>query len=359
MLRIRSFMMLSLIVLPCAAMAAQNQAEVTLVYPCRAATAPVQVDGTLDAAEWGSAIVVSGFRDSGSQKLFAEQVTMQLLYDHQNLYLGVKCSESNMPGLKTPTTDRDGAFWNDDALEFFLDAKHDHEHYWQFAATAKAVRYDNQDGDSNWNGDWKVAARCYPDAWTIEVAIPFAELRLSPPSPGTVWGFNLCREREAGGKLELANWADVQRKFQNPPLFGHLLFVDSNWQPSAASIAPVSREAGGKETRIYVNDGYWRVTEEGKPELFTYRALLHGQGQAALPQMEELRGIYKDKPQMALREDFKRLDDSFGDIGSLIAGDAPVGPERYASAKAFLDNLSDRVESIYWRVRLALLNETM
>ncbi|MBI3919915.1 MAG: hypothetical protein HY318_00755 [Armatimonadetes bacterium] len=337
----------------------QNEAEVALVYPCRPATRAIVIDGQLDPAEWSESVAVSGFLDSGSDRMFPEQVTMRLLYDEQYLYLGVRCEESNMKDLKTPTTDRDGAFWNDDALEFFLDTAHDHERYLQFAATAKAVRYDNQNGDSNWNCEWKAATQHLADAWTLEAAVPFAELKLNPPRVGALWGFNLCREREAGGKLELANWADVQRKFQSPPRFGHLYFITSDWKPSDPSLTTVAHDTGGKEARLFSNDGYWSIVPNAKPELLTYRSLLRGQEQGAVPQMEELRGIYRDRPQAVLHEDFKRLSDSFGEVESLIMGDSPVSADRFAFAKAFLANLGERVEALYWRVRLATLNETM
>jgi hypothetical protein len=284
---------------------------------------------------------------------------MRLLYDPQNLYLGVKCLESDMKNLKTPTTTTDGPFWMDDSIEFFLDANHDHETYWQFAATAKAVRYDNQQGDSLWNCHWQAAAQHEPEAWTVEAAVPFADLKTAPPQVGDLWGFNLCRERQAGGRLELYNWADVQRVFQNPPRFGHLAFVGADWRATEATVAAAAREAGGSETHVYVDEGYWRIKRGQRPELLTYRALLRGQGQGVVPFMEELRTLYEQHPQMPLREEFDRLEAHFRQTKALIAGESPVDAESAAAARSFLEGFQGQVEAIYWRVRLALLNETL
>lgn len=336
---------------------AENAAEFTLVYPCRLAAGPIQVDGRLDPAEWAGAIEVSGFRISGSETLAPEQVVMRLLYDPQNLYVGVKCLESNMQNLTTPTTQTDGPFWMDDSVEFFLDPHHDHETYWQFAATARAVRYDNKQGDSLWNSHWTAAAQHDPDAWTVEAAVPFADLKVAPPAAGDLWGFNLCRERQAGGRLELYNWADVQRVFQNPPRFGHLYFVEAHWQPTAATVAAAARNAGGRETLVYGDEGYWRVPAGSPPEWLTYRSLLHDQG--TVPFMEELQAVYRERPQMILREEFDRLEAAYRQVQALISGEGPVDAESWAQAKLVLDGLPGQVEAIYWRVRLALLNETL
>lgn len=338
------------------AAAGGNQADVTLVYLCRPAGGPIVVDGKLDPVEWGGAVPVSGFRVSGSEALAPEQVVMRLLYDRQNLYLGIKCFESNMKKIKTSMNQKDGPFWLEDSIEFFVDANHDHETYWQFASTAMGVCYDNSQGDSLWNANWQAAAQQSEDAWTVEAAVPFSELKLSPPVPGALWGFNLCRERQAGGKLELCNWADVQRVFNTVSLFGHLYFADANWPPTEAAVVAAARDAGGKETIVYVEDGTWQVKAGQAPKLLTYRSLLSAQTQA-VPFLEELRTAYQKKPNTILRDEFAGLEAALDRTKALIAGQAPIGAEAWAQAKLFLDGLPDKVETIYWRVKLALLNE--
>jgi hypothetical protein len=341
-----------------AAAAAENQAERTLIYPCRQAKGPVTIDGRLDPAEWAGAIEVSGFRISGRNKPAPEQVVMRLLYDPENLYVGVKCLESQMKKLKTSATERDGAFWLDDSIEFFIDASHDHETYFQFAATANAVPYDNLNGDSLWNSNWRVAAQRGADSWTVEAAVPFADLKVAPPAPGKLWGFNLCREREAGGSLELYNWADVQGVFNSVPLFGHLRFVAADWPPMESTVADAARGAGGSETLVYVDDGYWRIKSGKSPEPFTYRALLRAHDPSAVPFMEELRGVYTKDPKMILHDEFARLTTRYEEVKSQAAAEGPLGAEEWVKADVFLDGLREKAEDICWRVRLNLLNES-
>jgi len=340
------------------ALAAENQADQTLVYPCRPTAGPIVIDGRLDPAEWAGAIEVSGFRVSGSEKLAPEQVVMRVMYDPQNLYIGVTCLESEMKKIKMAVNEKDGPFWTDDSIEFFLDPKHDHETYWQFAATAGAAQYDNYKGDSLWNSDWKCAVQRGPDAWTVEAAVPFADLKVSAPTAGALWGFNLCREREAGGQLELYNWANVQRVFNKVGLFGHLRFVGAGWKAAETTVAAAAQDAGGKESIVYVEDGYWRVKAGGTPEHLTYRALLREHDQGAAPFIEELRGVYQQNPKMTMREEFEQLLTRYDQIKGLVAGEGAISVEDWARATIFLAGLREKVETICWRVRLTQLNET-
>jgi hypothetical protein len=352
-------MVLALLGSGVAADAGENAAELTLVYPCLPAPGPIAVDGRLDPAEWAKAIAVSGFTDSGSDELASEQVVMRLLYDRADLYVGVRCSESNLKGLKTPTTEHDGAFWNDDSIEIFLDLRHGHDEFVQLAATAGGVRYDAWQGDCTWNSSWTVAASQDAESWSLEVAIPFADLDAPAPTAGTLWGFNLCRERQAGGRLELANWADVRRVFNTVSRFGHLAFVGPDWQPTADTVAAAARGCGGAESRLYVADGYWRLPSGQAPQFLTYRALLTQEDQGLGPFLVELRQAYAKKPQLVLRQDFERLETAYGQARALVTDQGRVEAEAWAKTKAFLNGLQAKVETIYWRVRLAQLNEAL
>jgi len=341
------------------ARAAKNLAGTTLVYACRQAAAPVTVDGDLGDAEWAGAAEVGGFRITKSEALAPEQVTMRLLYDRDCLYLGVKCFESRMKSLKANVKQRDGAFWEDDAIEIFFDPAHDHEHYFQLAVTAGGTCYDNRQGESLWNGDWRAAARQNADSWAIEAAIPFRTLNLPAPAPGTLWGFNLCRERQAGGHLELFNWADVKRVFQNPPYFGHLYFAGPGWQAGSETSAAALKDAGGSQARLFVEGGFWRARTGQAPEWLPYQALLRTHARAAVGRMAELRALYRDRPNLKHRAEFEALDTRCAEVEALSQSDQPVDVTTWSQATSFLDGLQEKVEDVYWRVRLAVLDESL
>jgi len=347
------------------ARAAPNMAEVTLVYPCTPARGAVQIDGKLDPAEWGGAIVVSGFRISGSERLAPQQVVMRVMYDRTRLYLGVTCAENRMKHVVTTAMQRDGAFWLDDSIEFFIDPVHDHATYYQFAVTANAVVYDatGQAGithDATWNCDWRAAAARGEQAWTVEAAVPLAAFGARRVGPGTLWGFNLCRERRAGGqRLELYNWADVQRRFNNAPLFGHLRFVGPQWQATAAGAQTAARGVAGSRSQVYEPHGYWVVQAGQSARLQTYRQVLKTARAKPGQHVKELRDIYRQRPKTVLRKEFDALLATHRKAMALVAGDGPVGAVTCARVRTHLATFNDQVDVIYWRVRLVMLNESM
>ena len=337
---------------------AQNEAGVTLGYIVRRATSAITVDGKLTPAEWQHAVKVAGFRVSGREQLAAEQTVMHLLYDDTNLYLGVKCVESNMPSLVADIRVHDGRVWHDDCVEFFIDASHDHSTYQQFIVNSAATRYDAFKFDSTWTVQWRAATSKSDRAWYLEVALPFASLGAGTPRPGAVWGFNLDRERRAGGGTQLYNWADVKGVFHSPTLFGHLCFVDKAWRGTEAEMRPLARGIQGDEARLYIDGGYWAFPTEGTPRKWSYRDLLTTQHEAVKTYWDDLDRIYKARPDMVRRKDFEAYRKRYTEIVRLAKSAGPVDPEACAAGKVFLDTLRTSLKDLYWTVRIELLNES-
>lgn len=336
-----------------------NEATVTLGYPVRRTSAPIHVDGTLDASEWSQAVRVGGFRLSGSEELAPEQTVMQLLYDADNLYLAVKCAESQVDKLVTTCRVHDSNVWHDDCVEFFVDAKHDHATYWHFIVNSAGVRYDAAGFDRTWTAAWTAAASTDDRAWYVEVAIPFKALKVTAPSPGTAWGFNLDRERRAGsGGTQLYNWADVKGVFHSPRLFGHLWFTGIAGDIQASTAAQVAELMEGEEARVYIEGGYWAVKAGSAPAVWSYRDLLRAQKSAVGEYWQKLEEIYRQTPAMILHDEFETFRERYAASRRLAEDTGPVDPEACAAAKVFLDSLVDRLRNLYWTVRIEQLNQT-
>src|SRR3990170_1107489 len=60
-------------------------------------------------------------------------------------------------------------------------------------------------------------------AWTLEVAIPWADLGLISPQSGDLLGFNVCRNRYLSGRTEWSNWAQTKGNFHDVERFAHLV----------------------------------------------------------------------------------------------------------------------------------------
>ena len=335
-----------------------NEALVTLTYPVRRVATPIKLDGVLSEQEWGTAVKVGGFRISGKENLASEQTVMHLLYDDTALYLGIKCAESRMGDLKAAVLVHDGSVWHDDCVEFFIDRNHDHGSYWQFIVNSVGTQYEAAAFDPTWTAKWQVATSKTATAWYLEVAVPFTSLGSETPVPGEVWGFNLDRERRAGGGTQLYNWADVKGDFHSPRLFGHLAFVDSERQQEApAEIARLATTVKGREAHIYTDGGYWIVSPGQPAKRWSYRDLLRGARDEANQYWEELEKIYRDRPNAPGRKKFESQRRRYEEVQKLALATGEVDPEACAAGKSFLDGLEKELRDLYWQARLTVLCE--
>lgn len=338
---------------------AENAARVTRVCVALPASGPITLDGRLDEASWAAALEVGGFTLSGKEDLAPQQTVMRLLYDDTNLYVAVTCKEPSMPTLRAAVRQRDGAFWEDDSVEFFLDPRHSHEDFFQFAAAAGGAVYDNQSGNSLWNSGWNATVRREADRWTVEGALPVADLKGPPAVPGNLWGFNLCRERQAGGRLELHNWADVRRVFNTCSLFGHLAFVGAGWTPSAESVAELLRPAGGESALLFVAGGFWTTAAGEAPTFTTYAADVAAQVGDTPARLDELAAMATADTPSSQRQRLTELQTGLATVQTLLGAGAAVRAEAWADALGALCGLRRDTETLYWQMKLADLNRTM
>uniref|UniRef100_A0A7V3KPS4 Carbohydrate-binding domain-containing protein n=1 Tax=candidate division WOR-3 bacterium TaxID=2052148 RepID=A0A7V3KPS4_UNCW3 len=195
------------------------------VYLIKKVDIPPQIDGKLDDPCWEKARCLSGFTLLNKKGAVAkEQTKGYLVYDNDNLYLGVECFESEIGTLKAVYRERDTNIWEDDCIEVFIDTRNDQKTYFQFIANSLGAQFDmDSKHGKTWNGEWKVKTSIGEKLWSVELAIPFDTLN-AHPEKGTLWRFNLCRERYAGGRIELSAWSNTGENFHTPALFGYLIF---------------------------------------------------------------------------------------------------------------------------------------
>jgi hypothetical protein len=63
--------------------------------------------------------------------------------------------------------------------------------------------------------------------WTVEVRIPFVDLKVTPPKPGDVWRANFYRfNRDRDREVEQLSWSPtIWPGFHQPMRFGYLRFA--------------------------------------------------------------------------------------------------------------------------------------
>ncbi len=343
--------------------AAELGPEVALVYPIAPSAGKIEINGDISDAGWKNAIVVSGFTDSGSPVIAKEQTSMQMCYDNDFFYIAVTCFESAMNKLHTACQGHDASFWEDDSIEVFIDENHDHKTFFQFAVTAGGATFDLRNGDSVWNGKWQSAVKRYGDRWIVEIALPFTmfehfeDKSHFEPVPGAAWGFNVCRDRRASGKLELFNWADVQRNFHQAHLFGHLLYMPKDWEGRSDIIAKASIGAGRLENQLQLQDGFWLIPANGEaPRRLTYSEAIVERFKNYPERVPALQALFKE---IKIKEasEFEAMLKQFDDWKARSGSGGKVSSEEYAQATIFFSNFTKKLNEFYWLAKLAKLNQ--
>lgn len=208
--------------------------EATTTAP-RCAEPPV-LDGRLDdacweAAEWQGGAFTELNRPS---RVLDPQTRFKILHDAEHLYIAVRLDEPDMARLVCAKTAHDDRIYDDDCVEIFLDANRDRSTHFQFVVNAAGTVYDSevrQGGvvhDTAWNAKGlRVATGRGADHWTVEMAIPFVALQLDSASRGD-WGFNVGRERQAGGAPEISSFTPLTGSFHQPARFSLLRLADAD-----------------------------------------------------------------------------------------------------------------------------------
>jgi hypothetical protein len=114
------------------------------------------------------------------------------------------------------------AVFRSEAVEIFIDPKHDHTNYYQIAANISGTIFDGRCTDPSWNGKAKAAGAVSEGQWTLEVAIPWADMGLQSVAPGMVIGLNVCRDRNLGDR-QWTTWSQIAANFHDPLHFGHIV----------------------------------------------------------------------------------------------------------------------------------------
>ena len=145
----------------------------------RAATAPV-IDGKLDDPAWQRPADTLEFRSPGCDPM-PLKVQGWITYDDTCCYVAIRSQEPRLDLLTCKVKERDAAVYSDDCVEFFLNVDREKNEYYQFVVNPAGVVYDSLRRDGSVNTSVKAAAGREAAAWTVELAIPWADVKVAPP----------------------------------------------------------------------------------------------------------------------------------------------------------------------------------
>lgn len=180
-------------------------------------SSPISMDGRLDEPAWQEAVKIHNFtqRELNFGEPVTEQTAVALLYDAQNLYVGVWCYDRNPEQIIARELKRDFDYDLEDNFILVLDTYGDERNGFMFVVNPAGARADlqlfNNGGSTNafWNGVWDTRARITPQGWFAEIVIPFNTLRYRGTQALQNWGVNF--ERNIRRKREQARWQGWSR----------------------------------------------------------------------------------------------------------------------------------------------------
>jgi hypothetical protein len=169
---------------------------------------PVAVDGILDEAAWGRAPTLGRLtqRDPIEGAAPSESTDIWVAYDDEALYVAARCWDACPDSIIAQLVRRDVSVASDRFM-LYLDPFHDRRSGYYFGVNAAGVLYDgtlfnDSWDDSSWDAVWSGGARRDARGWTVEMRVPFSQLRFRSGSD-QVWGINFRRRIERYSEEDL------------------------------------------------------------------------------------------------------------------------------------------------------------
>ena len=158
-----------------------------------------KIDGILDEEVWQNAPVAKNFiqKDPNNGKPEAPEfrTEVKILYDDTGVYIGAKMFDPEPGKIAKELVERDNV-GNDDFFDVVINGYNDRQQSLEFIVMPSGVQFDakmtTDNEDSGWSAIWYSAAKIDENGWTVEMMIPYSELRF-PKKDIQKWGLNFVR----------------------------------------------------------------------------------------------------------------------------------------------------------------------
>lgn len=196
----------ALLVAAGAALAAPPRRTLTAVP----ASGPIRIDGVLSESAWqtpGFGGFLQSEPDDGRPA--TEPTTVWVAFDQNNLYVAARCADREPKKIISLLGRRDDEV-ESDWLYFGVDPYLDRRSGYFFAVNPAGGIIDgtlsnDETDDTTWDGVWEGAARVDAAGWTVEMRIPFDQLRFRKKA-SYLWGVNVERVIKRKNEIDWFNW---------------------------------------------------------------------------------------------------------------------------------------------------------
>jgi hypothetical protein len=202
---------------------------------------PIHIDGVLSELIYHRPGVTSFYQQNPNQGApVSESTEVWVAYDDEALYIGAMMKDSHPDSIIARLSRRD----NDAGGDQFgvgIDSYHDKRNGYFFIISAAGTLIDgtlyNDDwSDGSWNGVWEAKQKLLPDGWSMEMRIPFSQLRFEEKEQ-YVWG--IAFERMIGRKKEQSFTAYTPRNESGfVSRFAELVGIEHITPPSRFEATP-------------------------------------------------------------------------------------------------------------------------
>ncbi len=178
---------------------AQNKPGMELFI--KKATGVIKLDGKLDEADWGNAIVAGDFFLNYPVDSLppAFKTEARLTFDEHFLYVSFVCYDNSVPSV-VQSLRRDFDFLLNDNVGICIDPYNDFTNGFYFTTTPYGVQLEGtiagggaypENYNSSWDNKWYSHVKRHEDRWIAELAIPFKSFRYN--SQVDHWNISLVR----------------------------------------------------------------------------------------------------------------------------------------------------------------------
>ena len=127
---------------------------------------PPRIDGDLSEPAWREAEAAGDFFRAQQTRGTPARLRTEayVLYDTAAIYVGFRCWEPDMAGLRETLTRRDTRVWDDDAVEVVFDTFHDRRNAYIFGINTLGTQMDQRVSNESsftfaWDASWEAKVR--------------------------------------------------------------------------------------------------------------------------------------------------------------------------------------------------------
>ena len=193
------FTILLCLALPSLAITAKKKSdENTKFAKALKVTDLIKLDGKLSESIWKKpSLNEFTQKDPLEGEPSSETTNVWVAYDESSIYIAAKLYDSQPQNIDVSLSRRDN--WIDsDWFIFYVDSYNDKKTGYYFAVNAggsivDGVLYNDSWNDDSWDGIWESSTMIDDDGWSVEMKIPFNQLRFQE-SDNMKWGVNFERQ---------------------------------------------------------------------------------------------------------------------------------------------------------------------